>query len=294
MPRLVACVSALVLCAPVAVLAGPALAAPAAPVAVAATAADGGVSTTSRPQRAVTKRLRAAVRALPVAREVRRGYDRDRFADWFDADGDCLDTRDEVLKQESRRRTNRGCDIEHGRWFSYYDGLTWTDAGDLDIDHMVPLAEAWDSGARRWNAGTRNRFANDLGDSRSLIAVTNSVNRSKGDRDPAEWLPPRGRCRYVTQYTAVKLRWSLRVDTSESRELRSLARGCPNRLVRVTRARIGGGAGGGDGGGNDDLDPRFDYCYQAIEAGYGPYRRGRDPEYHWYTDADADGWVCES
>lgn len=249
-------------------------------------------STLGRPaDRVVTKRLRAAVKALRVARETRQGYDRDKFGDWIDADDNCLDTRDEVLKQESRRATNRGCEITRGRWFSYYDGLTSTRPSALDIDHMVPLAEAWDSGAKRWNAGTRKRFANDLGDPRSLVAVTNSVNRSKGDRDPAEWLPPQGRCRYVTHYTAVKLRWSLRVDRRESRALRSIAQDCPNRLIRVTRARIGSGGGGGGG---DDLDPRFDYCYQAIAAGYGPYRRGRDPEYHWYTDADGDGWVCES
>ncbi len=155
------------------------------------------------------------MKALPVAPETRRGYDRDEFGDWIDADGDCLDTRYEVLKQESRRPTNRGCDITRGRWFSYYDGLTWARSTHLDVDHMVPLAEAWDSGARRWNAGTRKRFANDLGDRRSLVAVTNSVNRSKGNSDPAEWLPPQRRCRYVTQYTSVKLRWSLNVDDRE-------------------------------------------------------------------------------
>jgi uncharacterized protein DUF1524 len=59
----------------------------------------------------------------------------------------------------------------------------------VDIDHLVPLAEAWDSGARTWSSGHRRSFANDVGDSRSLVAVTDNVNQSKGDQDPAEWLP---------------------------------------------------------------------------------------------------------
>ena len=79
-----------------------------------------------------------------------------------------------------------GCDIQRGRWYSYYDAKTFTRSSGLDIDHLVPLAEAWDSGARRWTADTRQRYANDLGDPRSLLAVSASTNRSKGDQDPAQ------------------------------------------------------------------------------------------------------------
>jgi len=163
-------------------------------------------------------RLREAVRSLPVAREIRRGYDRDKFEHWVDADDDCRDTRDEVLGQESRVAVT-GCDVIRGEWFSYYDGEVVRRSSELDIDHVVALAEAWDSGARRWTAGTRERFANDLGDRRSLVAVTASTNRSKSDRDPAEWMPARARCRYVREWTAVKLRWSLTVDRAEKRAL---------------------------------------------------------------------------
>src|SRR3990170_4407854 len=126
-------------------------------------------------QTAVTVRLHPAVRQLPVGRETRRGYDRDRFRHWVDADGDCRDTRDEVLAAESRDSVS-GCDIRSGRWLSYYDRLVWTNSADVDIDHLVALAEAWDSGARRWNARTPERVANDLGDGRSLGAVTDNVN----------------------------------------------------------------------------------------------------------------------
>lgn len=69
---------------------------------------------------------------------------------------------------------------------------------------MVPLAEAWDSGGKRWNAKTRERYANDLGDRRALVAVTDNVNQSKGDRDIAEWLPERSHCRYLREWTVVK------------------------------------------------------------------------------------------
>jgi hypothetical protein len=151
-----------------------------------ATAADDTAGPRSA-ERAIEVRLRVAARRLPVAPERRDGYDRDLFRLWVDADGDCQDTRDEVLAAESRVRV-RGCDITHGRWLSYYDGVTWSDSGDVDIDHLVPLAEAWDSGARRWSPGTRERYANDLGDRRSLVAVTDNVNQSKSDQDLAEWL----------------------------------------------------------------------------------------------------------
>ena len=182
-------------------------------------------------------RLHDAVRDLPVAREIRRGYDRDKFEHWVDADDDCRDTRDEVLAQESRVAVT-GCDVVRGEWFSYYDGEVVRRSSELDIDHVVALAEAWDSGARRWTAGTRERFANDLGDRRSLVAVTASANRSKSDRDPAEWMPERAGCRYVREWIAVKIRWSLTVDRTEKRALVRRASSCRNRYLTVRRAVV--------------------------------------------------------
>ena len=245
-------------------------------------------------QTAVTVRLHAAVRQLPVGRETRRGYDRDKFRHWVDADGDCRDTRDEVLAAESRDSVS-GCDIRSGRWLSYYDRLVWTNSADVDIDHLVALAEAWDSGARRWNARTRERFANDLGDRRSLVAVTDNVNMSKSDQDPAEWLPRYDQCRYVREWTAVKMRWSLKVNRAERRALIRRADRCANTRVRVREARVvlrrsgGGGGTGGTGG----TDPRFGTCAEANDHGYGNYVRGRDAEYDWYVDGDSDGVACE-
>jgi Protein of unknown function (DUF1524) len=185
-------------------------------------------------------RLRAAVRALPVADETPDGYNRDLFKHWVDADHDCQDTREEVLIAESRVPID-GCSVSTGEWFSWYDRQTWTQSSDVDIDHLVPLKEAWDSGARDWDADTRERYANDLGDARSLVAVTDNVNQSKGDRDVAEWLPDFGRCRYVRSWVVVKLRWGLTVDSAEKGTLRDLARHCRNRVVDYLPAPRGSG-----------------------------------------------------
>ena len=187
---------------------------------------------------AATMRLREAVRSLPRAAETPAGYDRDRFEHWIDADGDCRDTRDEVLAAESRVPVPAGvCDVTKGEWLSPYDRATWTASSDVDIDHLVALKEAWDSGAAGWDDEARRRYANDLGDRRSLVAVTDNVNQSKSDRDVAEWLPEFGVCAYVRQWTAVKLRWRLRADRAEKAELRRLARACPNKVIRVRIVR---------------------------------------------------------
>jgi hypothetical protein len=250
---------------------------------------------TAPTQAAVVKvRLVGAIKQLPVAAENRAGYDRDKFRLWVDADGDCQDTRDEVLARESLVRA-RGCDVQVGKWRSYYDGVVSRRSSGFDIDHLVPLAEAWDSGASRWTAGTRRRYANDLGDGRSLVAVTASSNRSKSDQDPAQWQPRLGKCVYLRQWVAVKLRWRLKVNTAEKRALLSRASRCTNVVVTVHRATVvrasaTSPAGPAPSGNND---PRFAFCYQAVAAGYGPYYRGRDPEYAWYTDGDSDGVVCE-
>ncbi len=168
--------------------------------------------------------------ALPVESERRSGYDRDLFAGWIDADGNGCDTREEVLIAESQipATTGSGCRVVTGQWYSYFDAVWVTNSSDLDIDHLVPLAEAWDSGAHAWDSATRRRFSNDLGDSRALIAVTASSNRSKSDRDPAEWLPPDRsyHCAYVADWVVIKHRWQLSVDTEEKAAIQRVVSGC--------------------------------------------------------------------
>jgi hypothetical protein len=183
--------------------------------------------------------LMTAISDLAVATEVRTGYDRDLFPHWIDADGDGCSTRNEVLIAEADDpvTVGSGCSLSGGRWFSYYDRVSWTNTSDVDIDHMVPLAEAWDSGARTWSTSTRQAYANDLGDYRSLVGVTDNVNQSKGDQDPTTWMPQYDTCRYLREWVAVKHRWRLSVDSAERSALQSLASGCTNTTITVTLAR---------------------------------------------------------
>src|SRR5690606_27400118 len=118
--------------------------------------------------------LADAVAALPAAAESRDGYSRSAFRHWVDADRDRCNTRMEVLIAESlvEPTVGAGCRVTAGEWLSYYDGVTVTAPGGLDIDHLVPLAEAWDSGASAWTAQRREAYANDLDADRSLVAVT--------------------------------------------------------------------------------------------------------------------------
>lgn len=181
------------------------------------------------------------LRSLTVAAEQGSGYDRALFPHWRYI-GDGCDTRDAVLIRQAVEGPEVGpdCRMVSGRWFSAFDGVTVTISSSLDVDHLVPLAEAWGSGARRWSTVTRTDFANDLGYRRSLIAVTASSNRSKGDQDPAEWLPPRTdyRCRYVSDWIGVKYRWGLSVDSTELSALRVLVTSCGNpRMTVPARAR---------------------------------------------------------
>jgi hypothetical protein len=175
--------------------------------------------------------LTEGIAALPQAAEDRTGYERTKFKHWVDADHDHCTTRSEVLISESRvAPTIEGtCKVTAGEWFSYYDGKTITDPKALDIDHMVPLAEAWDSGASQWSAKHREAYANDLGAERSLIAVTAKTNRSKADQDPAQWLPPAtdAHCTYAADWVSTKLRWKLTANKAETETLKRIAAGCP-------------------------------------------------------------------
>ncbi|MFI6726666.1 HNH endonuclease family protein [Streptomyces sp. R-74717] len=155
------------------------------------------------------------------------GYSRDKFPHWITQSGTC-NTREVVLKRDGTNVTqDSSCAAVSGSWYSEYDGATWTAASDLDIDHMVPLAEAWRSGASSWTTAQRQAYANDL-TRPQLIAVTDNVNQSKGDQDPASWLPSRTayRCTYVRAWVHVKHYYNLSVDSAEKSALQSVLNGC--------------------------------------------------------------------
>lgn len=166
--------------------------------------------------------------ALTVAREGSlSGYSRDLFPTWITISGTC-NTRETVLKRDGTGVSVDGaCVPTSGSWYSQYDGVTLAASSGVDIDHVVPLAEAWRSGASAWTTSRRQSFANDVSDPQ-LIAVSASSNRSKGDQDPSTWLPPRATydCTYAKMWIRSKYVWDLRLQSAEKSELQTLLRGC--------------------------------------------------------------------
>ena len=155
-------------------------------------------------------------------------YDRKSYRHWIDEDRDCQNARHEVLIEESLSRvgfkSSKGCRVISGSWNDPYSGRTITDATKLDIDHMVPLKEAHDSGAAFWSRERKRAYANDLDDPDTLIAVDRGLNRQKGAKDPAEWLPPKKsyQIEYARAWVGVKLKWGLTADRRELMALREL------------------------------------------------------------------------
>ena len=170
----------------------------------------------------------AQLAALTIAPEGKMtGYSRDRFPHWS-SQGDGCDKRDVVLQRHGADvQTGAGCKITSGSWTSAYDGVTVTEAGDLDIDHTVALAEAWRSGADKWTDEQREKFANDLG-GLQLIAVTASSNRAKGDQDAAKWKPAVETywCTYARAVVSVKTLYALTVDQAEHDALAAMLKTC--------------------------------------------------------------------
>ncbi len=148
-------------------------------------------------------------------------YDRGDWSHWSDADGDCQDTRQEVLVAESeipvRFRDDRRCAVASGRWRCPYTGRVITDPRELDVDHLVPLHEAHRSGGHAWDRARRERFANALDDPMHLVAVDRGANRSKGDKAPHAWMPPSPseRCGYLRAWVDIKERWGLSQSAPE-------------------------------------------------------------------------------
>ena len=164
---------------------------------------------------------------IAVQNEYKTGYSRSLFKHWIDANGNGCDTREEVLIAESQSKAQvdaYGCKVIEGDWLSPYDNMMHTNPSDLDIDHMIPLKEAWDSGAWSWTAAQRQTFANDLSDPRALIAVTAGQNRSKSDKDPSNWIPPQKSytCTYLSEWVAIKAHWNLSMDQSEFGRIKNL------------------------------------------------------------------------
>ena len=170
-----------------------------------------------------------------VAPDLSAPYDRDRFGDgWRDADGDCLDTRQEVLAVESTTPVVMSdCAVVSGTWIDPWSGRTYTDPGDVEIDHTVALANAWRSGASTWTDTRRELFANDLTDPLALNALASAENSAKGDKGPDEWKPADQAtwCAYATGWVRIKTHWDLSATPAERDALRAMLSGCGESAV---------------------------------------------------------------
>ena len=185
---------------------------------------------------------------ITVENEHPLGYVRGLFGYPADLDGDGCDTRSEVLQLESITPAQvdvMGCTVVQGDWISPYDGLASSNPGEFEIDHVVPLKEAWDSGAWAWNGLALVAYANDLSDQRALRAVSTATNRSKGDKDPSNWLPPSAAdvCPYIADWVEIKAALG---TVNGSERIRQDPQP-PQRSLRRTAGRTARAAHGVDG-----------------------------------------------
>jgi hypothetical protein len=152
---------------------------------------------------------------------------------WADVDHNGCDQRNDVLRRDLTgirvRQGTHDCIVVSGTLEDPYTGttveFTKADAGEVPIDHVVPLAAAWTQGAARWSRDERTAFANDLG---NLLATTREQNSAKGDSTAEEWVPddPAYRCSYARVMVTVKQRYHLSVTADEAAALRSLLATC--------------------------------------------------------------------
>lgn len=175
------------------------------------------------PQTKVSKKLfKAIVAALIVAGATAGGvggYQRSAWPHWVDADHDCQDTRQEVLIRDAKEYvlSPDGCTVVSGVWLDPYTNTTFTNPKELDVDHLVPLKNAYKSGGNTWDRETRKQYANYLANNYHLIAVSASENRKKGEKGPEGYMPPNEgiRCLYVQLWALVKDEWKLSVTAIE-------------------------------------------------------------------------------
>lgn len=253
-----------------------------------------------------------ALLALTVkGRGPKTEYTRDQFGSgWVDVNRNGCDTRNDMLKKYLTNKVMSGtCKVLSGLLADPYTGtkieFVRGGASEVDIDHVVALSDAWQKGAARWAFAKRVAFANDP---LNLQPSDASANRQKGDGDAATWLPPNKsyRCDYVARQIAVKTKYGVYVTAAEKAAMIAVLSKCPGQELpppgsQPTIASNTGGAAPGSStpaptktsSGGGGTDPRFATCKAAKAAGYGPYYKGKDPEYGWYIDRDKDGIVCE-
>jgi hypothetical protein len=160
-------------------------------------------------------------------------YDRDDWNHWIDENGDCQNTRHEILIEESFETvtytSDTYCSVSTGKWYGNYTGQYYYNASELDIDHFIPLKNAHQSGGFNWSSDKKEEFANYRLDPDNLIAVNLSANRSKGAKGPDEWKPSNTEywCEYAYDWIRIKDYWNLTATQAEWDALVSMIETCP-------------------------------------------------------------------
>ena len=277
--------------------------------------------TTDAPPSAARPATTLAITVAPIPTDIAE-YNRSQWKHWADENGDCQDARQEVLISESlvevTFESERKCRVETGRWYSAFTGTYVEAPGDLDIDHLVPLKNAHDSGGRAWSSDRKQEYANYLGDSDHLIAVTKGANRSKGAKGPEEWRPPDEGywCQYATDWTEVKMEWGLTMTQIETEAVIEMLDTCvepvevtAEREKDTTETDTSGRGAAGEATAAPTLVPEsepeentsvYGSCEEAVEAGesrvQGSAGGGRgfpNEKVPSARDGDGDGVVCE-
>ena len=232
-------------------------------------------------------------------------YDRDDWLHWVDEDDDCQNTRHEVLIDESRTpvtyKDDRRCQVETGLWLGKFVGATVTEASELDIDHLVPLANAHRSGGWAWTSKRKQLFANSLDDPGHLIAVTSGANRSKGAKSPDQWRPPDESywCEYATDWTRTKSTWQLTATRDEAGALGEMLQTCDNppELVVIEADPSSRPVSPAPTVGGEKSYPSCDEAERAgeqrVQGDKGSGRGFPKSMVPGARDGDGDGVVCE-
>ena len=247
-----------------------------------------------------------SITVAPVPSDI-SSYDRDDWRHWIDDDRDCQDTRQEALIEESTSpveyENSDQCRVESGDWTGLYTGEQFTDPSDLDVDHMVPLANAYRSGGWLWSESRRRDYANDLSYEGHLIAVQNSANRAKGADGPEEWRPPDRSywCQYAIDWITIKNAWRLTASEAEAASLSEMLNTCtPQRTLTTVEAGALPPTPTSASQPTPASEAAYDSC-DAAEAAGEQRVRGSNGDGRGFPasmvpsarDGDGDGVVCE-
>jgi len=260
-------------------------------------------------------RDRLSVLAVDDRQSPQGTYHREEWPHWADLDGNGCDARQDALAVWSvvAVTVNRSgtCKVVIGSWVSPYDGVASNNPSDFDVDHLVPLENAFRSGGWAWSTERRRAFANNPAE---LVVASASSNRSKGSDPPNEWRPANqdSWCAYAEGWVQVKSSWGLSVTTPERDALGQMLDTCgiagpvwplgSTALTSPTGAAPSGSATGGEsappavmpapGAPSTGADAYYANCTAARAAGAAPIHVGQ-PGYRTALDGDKDGVACE-